>query len=69
MSRGVLREGWTQLGRKEGVADWYHSNPYQGHPCHIEVFLSTPTAEIPRSKDLDVAGSSKKAKKVAAIEA
>jgi large subunit ribosomal protein L17e len=45
------------------------SNPYQGHPCHVEIFLSTPTAEVARSKDLDVSGSTRKAKKVAAIEA
>ena len=46
------------------------SNPYQGHPCHIEIFLSTPSAEVSRSKDLDVASSSKKSKKtVQAIEA
>ena len=44
-------------------------NPYQGHPCHVEIFLSTPTAEVARSKDLDVSGSTRKAKKVAAIEA
>jgi len=44
------------------------SNPYQGHPCHIEIFLSTPSAEVSRSKDLD-APSSKKAKTVQAIEA
>jgi large subunit ribosomal protein L17e len=46
------------------------SNPYQGHPCHIEIFLSVPSAEVARAKDLDVtASSSKKGKKVAAIEA
>jgi large subunit ribosomal protein L17e len=46
------------------------SNPYQGHPCHVEIFLSTPSSEVARSKDLDVAGSSsKKGKTVAAIEA
>jgi len=46
------------------------SNPYQGHPCHIEIFLSTPSAEVPRAKDLDVTTTtSKKGKKVAAIEA
>jgi len=45
-----------------------YSNPYQGHPCHIEIFLSTPSAEVARSKDLD-APSSKKAKTVQAIEA
>ncbi|ORY22018.1 putative 60s ribosomal protein L17 [Naematelia encephala] len=43
-------------------------NPYQGHPCHIEIFLATPTSEVPRSSELDVT-SSKKGKKVAAIEA
>jgi large subunit ribosomal protein L17e len=45
-----------------------YSNPYQGHPCHIEVILSTPSSEVPRAKDLDVA-SSKKGQTIAAIEA
>lgn len=44
-------------------------NPYQGHPCHIEIILSVPGSEVARSKDLDVAGGKKAAKKVAAIEA
>ncbi|WVW84947.1 ribosomal protein L22 [Kwoniella bestiolae CBS 10118] len=44
-------------------------NPYQGHPCHIEIILSTPSSEVPRAKDLDVTSSSKKGKTVAAIEA
>lgn len=46
-------------------------NPYQGHPCHIEVILSTPNSEVPRAKDLDedvTMTSSKKGKKVAEIE-
>ncbi|EIW67700.1 ribosomal protein L22 [Tremella mesenterica] len=46
-------------------------NPYQGHPCHIEIFLSVPSAQVPRAKDLDVSASSntRKGKKTAAIEA
>lgn len=53
-------------------------NPYQGHPCHVEVILSSPGAEVPRAKDLDgdvvmseeSAKSKKgKGKKVAQIEA
>lgn len=48
-------------------------NPYQGHPCHIEVFLSVPHSEVPRAKDMDVdvteSSSSKKGKKTAQIEA
>lgn len=53
-------------------------NPYQGHPCHVEVILSSPGAEVPRAKDLDGdvvmsenASKSKKGKgkKVAQIEA
>lgn len=24
-------------------------NPYQGHPCHIEIHLSEPTAEVPKA--------------------
>jgi len=44
-------------------------NPYQGHPCHIEIILSVPSSEVARSKDLDVASSSKKGKKIQAIEA
>lgn len=42
------------------------SNPYQGHPCHIEIILSTPQSEVARSKDLD---NVKTGKTVAAIEA
>jgi large subunit ribosomal protein L17e len=41
-------------------------NPYQGHPCHIEIILSTPQSEVARAKDLD---SVKTGKTVAAIEA
>lgn len=43
------------------------SNPYQGHPCHIEIILSTPQSEVTRAKDLDV--SAKTGQTVAAIEA
>ncbi|KGB79175.2 ribosomal protein L22 [Cryptococcus deuterogattii R265] len=43
-------------------------NPYQGHPCHIEIILSVPSSEVPRAKDLDTT-SSKKAETIAAIEA
>ncbi|KAL1413100.1 60S ribosomal protein L17 [Vanrija pseudolonga] len=42
-------------------------NPYQGHPCHIEIILSTPSSEVARAKDLDVAA--KTGQTVAAIEA
>ncbi|KAF9781641.1 60S ribosomal protein L17/L23 [Thelephora terrestris] len=28
-------------------------NPYQGHPCHVEVILSVGDEEVERSKDLD----------------
>lgn len=24
-------------------------NPYQGHPCHIEIHLAEPTAEVPKA--------------------
>ncbi|BEJ13885.1 hypothetical protein CspHIS471_0310590 [Cutaneotrichosporon sp. HIS471] len=41
-------------------------NPFQGHPCHIEIILSTPESEVARSKDLDHV---KTGKTVAAIEA
>lgn len=44
------------------------SNPYQGHPCHIEIILSVPSSEVPRAKDLDTT-TSKKAETIAAIEA
>jgi len=29
-------------------------NPYQGHPCHVEIILSVGDEEVERSKDLDV---------------
>lgn len=41
-------------------------NPYQGHPCHIEIILSVPGAEVARSKDLD---NVKTGQTVQAIEA
>jgi large subunit ribosomal protein L17e len=47
-------------------------NPYQGHPCHVEVILSTPSSEVPRAKDLDgdvAMTSSRKSKRTAQIEA
>jgi len=46
-------------------------NPYQGHPCHVEVILATPGAEVPRAKDMDdVVMTDKKGKgKTAQIEA
>ncbi|TCD60809.1 60S ribosomal protein L17 [Steccherinum ochraceum] len=28
-------------------------NPYQGHPCHVEVILSASDVEVERSKDKD----------------
>lgn len=28
-------------------------NPYQGHPCHVEIILSVGDEEVERSKDLD----------------
>ncbi|KAF8578072.1 60S ribosomal protein L17/L23 [Ramaria rubella] len=28
-------------------------NPYQGHPCHIEIILSAADSEVERSKDKD----------------
>ncbi|KZT65805.1 60S ribosomal protein L17/L23 [Daedalea quercina L-15889] len=33
-------------------------NPYQGHPCHVEIILSASDAEVERAKDKDVATSS-----------
>lgn len=61
---------YTLLSLRGEMTQTPRSNPYQGHPCHIEIFLSTPSAEVPRAKDLDVTTkSSKKGKKVAAIEA
>jgi len=34
-------------------------NPYQGHPCHIEVILGVNEEEVPRNKDKDAATVSK----------
>jgi len=28
-------------------------NPYQGHPCHIEIILGVSDTEVPRNKDKD----------------
>lgn len=33
-------------------------NPYQGHPCHIEIILAATDVEVERSKDKDVTHSS-----------
>ncbi|KAK7681512.1 hypothetical protein QCA50_015244 [Cerrena zonata] len=33
-------------------------NPYQGHPCHVEVILSSGDVEVERATDKDVAKSS-----------
>ena len=33
-------------------------NPYQGHPCHVEIILSAGDEEVERSKDLDVGTTS-----------
>ncbi|OSX59933.1 hypothetical protein POSPLADRAFT_1035422 [Postia placenta MAD-698-R-SB12] len=33
-------------------------NPYQGHPCHVEIILSATDSEVERSKDKDVATTS-----------
>ncbi|KIM89094.1 hypothetical protein PILCRDRAFT_812992 [Piloderma croceum F 1598] len=33
-------------------------NPYQGHPCHIEVILTATDVEVERSKDKDAAAPS-----------
>ena len=32
-------------------------NPYQGHPCHVEIILSATDAEVERAKDKDVVAS------------
>ncbi|THH23172.1 hypothetical protein EUX98_g8007 [Antrodiella citrinella] len=32
-------------------------NPYQGHPCHVEVILSSNDVDVERSKDKDVSVS------------
>ncbi len=34
-------------------------NPYQGHPCHIEVILGVNEEEVPRNKDKDKTAVSK----------
>lgn len=59
---------WRQPVHGTKKAILTNSNPYQGHPCHIEIILSVPSSEVARSKDLDVSAP-KKGKKVAAIEA
>ncbi len=33
-------------------------NPYQGHPCHVEIILSASDSEVERAKDKDVAAPS-----------
>jgi len=33
-------------------------NPYQGHPCHVEIILTVSDEEVERSKDKEVATSS-----------
>jgi large subunit ribosomal protein L17e len=33
-------------------------NPYQGHPCHVEIILAVSEEEVERSKDKEVATSS-----------
>ncbi|KAJ3479550.1 hypothetical protein NLI96_g8978 [Meripilus lineatus] len=33
-------------------------NPYQGHPCHVEVILSASDSEVERSKDKDTVATS-----------
>ncbi|KAH9969502.1 60S ribosomal protein L17/L23 [Russula dissimulans] len=33
-------------------------NPYQGHPCHVEIILAASEEEVERSKDKEVATSS-----------
>ncbi|CCL99713.1 uncharacterized protein FIBRA_01735 [Fibroporia radiculosa] len=33
-------------------------NPYQGHPCHVEIILSASSEEVERSKDKDVVAPS-----------
>ena len=33
-------------------------NPYQGHPCHIEVILTSTEEEVERSEDKDALGLS-----------
>ena len=33
-------------------------NPYQGHPCHIEIILTATDVEVERSKDKDAVAPS-----------
>ncbi|KAG2051561.1 60S ribosomal protein L17 L23 [Suillus hirtellus] len=33
-------------------------NPYQGHPCHVEIILGVSAEEVERSKDKDAVGVS-----------
>ncbi|KAI9443119.1 ribosomal protein L22/L17 [Lactarius indigo] len=33
-------------------------NPYQGHPCHVEIILAVSEEEVERSKDKEVAAPS-----------
>ncbi|KAI0695982.1 60S ribosomal protein L17/L23, partial [Cytidiella melzeri] len=33
-------------------------NPYQGHPCHVEIILSSSDSEVQRAKDKDVVAKS-----------
>ncbi|KAG2153117.1 ribosomal protein L22/L17 [Suillus bovinus] len=33
-------------------------NPYQGHPCHVEIILGVSSEEVERSKDKDAVGVS-----------
>ena len=33
-------------------------NPYQGHPCHVEIILSATDSEVERAKDKDVIAKS-----------
>ncbi|KAI0087908.1 hypothetical protein BDY19DRAFT_994789 [Irpex rosettiformis] len=33
-------------------------NPYQGHPCHVEIILSSSDSEVERAKDKDVVAAS-----------
>lgn len=33
-------------------------NPYQGHPCHVEIILSATDSEVERAKDKDVVAAS-----------
>ncbi|OCH89903.1 60S ribosomal protein L17 L23 [Obba rivulosa] len=33
-------------------------NPYQGHPCHVEIILSATDAQVERSKDKDAVATS-----------